>query len=372
MALFSLLLSPDIRKKIARTEAGVFLGSALVCVAIYVVCLTGKIDSAFSDKHTVPMIANVAILSACALTLINVRMALVAGVLLMSAFHLVQPYDIVFTARNFYGVIRVQDRPAYDEVKTAVRQISHGTTIHGMQALDKKLSLTALSYYGPGSGFYEAFTSRNPKKVAIIGLGAGVQNCIASPQREFTFIDIDPGMVEAAQNHFTFLSECKNKKPPEIIVGDGRLEIEKMGERKFDVIVLDAFSGDAVPTHLLTVEALNSYFNQLEKNGLLILHVSNRYFDLGPVITRTAGEIGAAVAAKIFVPKKVTTLEAASYWIVLSKDEKVMNRFVSKGGWAIPTVVANTPIWTDDHNSLITTLVELNKGSRKKLTSQGK
>ena len=197
----------------------------------------------------------------------------------------------LFRGRSFFGVYRVTVNQAGTR-----HSLRHGTTLHGTQNLDAKLRTTPISYYYPSGPIGEIFRffaqPRAGARVGIVGLGTGGLVCYAKPGQAFTFFEIDPLVERIAREprYFTYLRDCPAELRIEI--GDARVSLAKAQDRGFDLLVLDAFSSDAIPTHLLTVEALRLYLTKLVNDGILAIHISNRYLDLGPILGRAAKELG--------------------------------------------------------------------------------
>jgi SAM-dependent methyltransferase len=194
--------------------------------------------------------------------------------------------DTRVTLRNFYGVLNVRDT---GEGPDAMRVLSHGTIIHGKQFLDKMRRDWPTTYYGLASGVGLALLdarARGPVRVGVVGLGAGTLAAYGRPGDVFRFYDINPKVVELARSEFSFLKDSPAKV--EVQLGDARLSLEREPKWDFDVLALDAFSSDAIPVHLLTVEAFRAYLRQLRPGGVLAVHISNRYLDLVPVVQQAA------------------------------------------------------------------------------------
>ena len=198
-------------------------------------------------------------------------------------------------ARSFFGVHRVRLVPAADLVV-----LQHGTTFYGMQSTRPGEELTPLGYYhraGPFGRFFAAL-ARRPEPVSavgVLGLGTGVLGCYARPGEAWTFHEIDPVVERLARDGrwFRFMAGCGND--PAVVLGDARVTLANTGNR-YDVLVVDVFSSDGVPAHLLTREALALYFARLKPGGVVLFHVSNRYLDLVPVVARLAADAGPAPA----------------------------------------------------------------------------
>ena len=264
---------------------------------------------------------------------------------------------VLLTSRNFFGVTKIYDAsgPAKDET-VARRYMVHGTTVHGLQLVEGPDKNIPTSYFSRKGPLGDIFAVRNPKNVAVIGLGTGSINCYTAPGRSFTFFEIDPDIVTLAQEYFTFLSECKSKTPPRFLIGDGRLELAKLEDEKFDLFILDAFSSDVIPTHLLTRESLQLYFDRLEKGGLVALHISNRYFRLHSVIAATADELG--LQSRFVVRKEnLESYGVPSVWLVLARPGTSLTALQKRGWVEIPR--KDVKPWTDDYTNLLSTLSQL-------------
>jgi len=198
--------------------------------------------------------------------------------------------------RDFYGVVRTHDREV-DGVR--YRAMLHGAIMHGGQLLDAQYRGQPADYFGPTSGYGRLFAALNesrpaPRRIGIIGLGAGVVAAYGRAGDTMTFYEISPKVIEIERREFTFLRDSRAKN--EVIVGDGRLSLEKElkspGPRGYDVLGIDAFSGDSVPMHLVTREAMALYLRHLAPDGVIVFQATNRYIELAPVIKRLAAEQG--------------------------------------------------------------------------------
>jgi SAM-dependent methyltransferase len=259
--------------------------------------------------------------------------------------------------RSFFGIYSI--RPGTNHA----RYLVHGTTLHGVQNLGSpERERMATSYYAPRSGVGLAMAATpqlfGPQaRVAIVGLGSGTLACYARPGQSWTFYEIDPAVVRIARDpsRFTFLSRCK--PDARIKIGDARLLIEHDPPAVADVLVVDAFSSDAVPMHLLTREAFADYRRILSDRGLLLVHISNRYLDLQPVVAAAAAQGGWQAAQRKYRPDKagVARNEAGSDWIAMSPSSETFNQVVRGSGetWtALPPRPGFAP-WTDDHASVL-------------------
>ncbi len=194
--------------------------------------------------------------------------------------------------RDFYGVVRTVDH----EDPVPYRSMYHGSIMHGGQLLDEAWRSTPADYFSPGSGYGRVFASlrelrpHRPLSVGVIGLGAGVLAAWMKPGDRLVFYEISPRVVDIAKREFTFLADTPART--EVVLGDGRLSLEREPPRGYDVLGIDAFSGDSVPMHLLTREAMAVYVKHLKPDGVIVFQATNRYIDLLPVVKRVAGEFG--------------------------------------------------------------------------------
>jgi len=256
------------------------------------------------------------------------------------------------SVRNFYGVLRVRDIPA-DEETTPVRRLIHGTINHGTQILDAAHRDDPTSYYGPFSGMGRAMgylQNRGPVRVAVIGLGAGVTASFCRPGDVFRFYEINPLALSIASTWFTFLRDCKADH--QVLLGDARLTLEAQPSQQFDLMAIDAFSSDAIPVHLLTREAFALYFRHLKPTGILAVHVSNRYLDLVPVVSRNARDFGKAVV-DVDDEDEEENYFADSDWVLVSGDAAIFRDPAFKSSSVQPARFRpNLRPWTDDYSNL--------------------
>lgn len=259
--------------------------------------------------------------------------------------------------RSYFGVYSIRSDPS------PARLLVHGTTIHGIQNLGSPArERMATSYYAPSSGVGQAMIAApalfgDRARIGIVGLGAGSLACYALPGQQWTFYEIDPVVAEIARdsNKFTFLSRCL--PDARIVIGDARLTIDKEPAASADVLVVDAFSSDSVPMHLLTREAFEGYGRYLQHDGLLLVHISNRYLDLEPVIAASAAAGGWRMRLLNFKPspEQEALNSSASLWIALSRSPRTMDRLTgaSNARWEPLNPRHGFAAWTDNHASLL-------------------
>jgi spermidine synthase len=249
--------------------------------------------------------------------------------------------------RNFYGGLRVQEygKGTRDEIRILV----HGTVDHGTQLTAPGRRSEHLSYYGLQSGVGLAIDAlpRSPLRVGIIGLGAGSLASYAKPGDVFRFYEINPLVEIIARTEFTYFADCRGKT--EIVMGDGRLSLEREQVQNYDLLVVDAFSGDAVPVHLLTRQAWEIYFRHLKDHGILALHITNTHLDLAPVIATLSRELG-KYAVKIVEEKKEALNIYGTTWALVSAQPIKSHKIQDVGEVLIAR--PGSRIWTDDYSNL--------------------
>jgi SAM-dependent methyltransferase len=274
--------------------------------------------------------------------------ATAAAVLLTSGYYMTSyGQSVRVMERNFYGALRVQeyDRGTDDETRVLV----HGTVTHGMQYTLPSRRSEVISYYGPGSGVSLALAHLRPAtlRVGVIGLGAGSLAAYAKPGDVYRFYEINPLVEKLARSEFTFLADCRGKV--DVVLGDGRLSLEREPDQRYDLLVVDAFSGDAIPVHLLTKEALELYFRHLKPAGILALHITNTHLDLEPVVEKLANTLGRRallVSADSDESRKIYR----SKWALLSQT--VLTSPALQEAAEDLAARPGLRIWTDEYNNL--------------------
>jgi hypothetical protein len=297
--------------------------------------------------------------------------ALSGGLILFGGYRSIQLSLTDARTRSYFGVYTVTDYP--DE-----RQLAHGTTLHGVQ-LKGARSTEPTTYYVPESGVGQAMQALpdlygSAARVGVVGLGTGTLACYARPGQSWRFFEIDPAIVQLARDSgkFTFLSQCAPQT--RISIGDARVRLTESPSASLDLLALDAFSSDTVPMHLLTREAFGTYGRVLAANGLLLVHISNRFMALAPVVSAAARDGGWHAVRLTYTPgpnfvaeekpgggtrveQVEPDAESASEWIALSKDPVVLNKLVARGGgWRPLGAWPGFQPWTDDYASVIPVL----------------
>jgi spermidine synthase len=287
-----------------------------------------------------------------------IRFALVvAGVLVAGGLTPGVNGRLLHIERDFFGVLRV----THDTQQNANR-LFHGSTLHGQQSLDPAFRHEPLTYFtrsGPIGQIFRAMErrlNRPDTRVAIVGLGVGTLASYAEPGQRWTFYEIDGAVERIARNprFFTYLQDCK-ADDVEIILGDARQRLASAPDNAYQLIVLDAFSSDALPVHLLSREAIRLYRAKLVTGGLLLFNLTNRYLDLNPVIGRQASDAG--WVCRISYDAAVSDDEKrmgkqGSIWAVMAAQESDLDSLTADPRWQAPRLRQGSQVWTDDYSDL--------------------
>jgi hypothetical protein len=265
--------------------------------------------------------------------------------------------DMRVMERDFYGVVRTRDRPE----PVPYRAMYHGAIMHGGQLLGEKYRNTPADYFGPTSGYGRAFAAlrelepSRTRDIGVIGLGAGVIASYGRPGDTLVFYEISPRVVDIAKREFTFLRDTAAKTS--LVMGDGRLSLEREAPKGYDVLGIDAFSGDSIPMHLITREAMALYAKHIKPDGVIVFQATNRYVDLPPVIKRLAAELGFEAVLVSDYPEE--DQNGAGYWRS-STDQVLVTRnkalLASSHLKEVATPIEDRkdlPTFTDAHHNLL-------------------
>ncbi len=287
------------------------------------------------------------------------RFALGIGVVLTISLVFFSEKNVLERSRSFFGVYKIQTMR--DGKFTA---LSHGTTLHGAVNSDPARRNEPLTYYsriGPLGQIHSALENEpRIRNVALVGLGVGTTACYRRPGQSWTFFDIDPEVVRIANDrrYFNMLADCA--QGARMVLGDGRLKLEAEPDKAFDLIMLDVFSSDVIPVHLLTREALELYRNKLSAQGVLAIHVSNRHMDLRSVLAAGAASAGMIGYHQWHRPPKElmeTEFISPSKWIVMSASPEALAPIVRDNpDWKPLEASHDTPVWTDNYSNLVSIL----------------
>ncbi|HEX2179738.1 MAG TPA: fused MFS/spermidine synthase [Actinomycetota bacterium] len=292
-------------------------------------------------------------LSLCALLVTRpLRFGLALGAVMIGAFLATNRSPVLYSERTFFGVQQV-----LGDEGGRFHRLMHGTTLHGIQSTDPNLKTEPLSYYhrdSPvGQVLQELPVSESPR-IGVIGLGTGSLACYASPDQQWTFFEIDPEMERIARNPrlFSFLSDCPGRH--DVVIGDARLSLEDVPDGRFGVLVVDAFNSDSIPVHLLTREAMELYLSKLTPGGVVVVHISNRYLDLRPVVGNLSYDLGLVSLFR----SNPQTLEqtamgrSASDWVVIGRSLGDLGPLAADSRWISLVAEPGARVWTDDFSDV--------------------
>jgi spermidine synthase len=273
--------------------------------------------------------------------------------ILIATYHSVLPQffggsQFLFIARNFFGVKGVK----YD-INTNSRRLLHGDTLHGLESLDPELVGQPLSYYhetGPVGDVMKMLSERPDQHIGVVGLGTGSMAGWTAPHRHITFFDIDPQVYEIASTLFTFLPHCGENC--DVVIGDGRLSIEKAKDGEFDLLMLDAFNSDSIPAHLVSREAIRMYLTKLKPDGLLMFHVSNRYMDVEGLVSAVVTDASLEALVR-YDDQRQTELKTRSHYIISAKNSAAFGGLAHDENWFKVSKPDHIHPWTDDYSNML-------------------
>lgn len=252
---------------------------------------------------------------------------------------------IIKSTRNFYGVLQISESPWGTN-------LIHGRILHGFQFRHPGIQKRPTTYYGEESGVGLALThlrDGQPKRVGAVGLGVGTVAAYGKPGDYFRFYEINPTVVEIANEHFSFLKNCEAET--DVVLGDARISMEREPSQRFDVLVLDAFSGDSIPTHLLTKEAFDVYSRHLNADGVIAVHISNKHVDLEPVVRRLSAELGFKNATVGSPDRPPQWMKAR--WILMTRHDEFLAAAEVSEYSHLNEPTSEFPLWTDQYNNVV-------------------
>jgi hypothetical protein len=333
--IFVAIIAPLIFTKYVEMEIGMGLTFTLVAYSLFV----------FKHKLSVKL-----------RKLKKIGLILITLAVLIFFFRMTQikSRNLSYQSRNFYGVLAIRN---FHVKNGSLKSLFHGRIIHGAQFKSKKQASIPITYFGYDSGIGLVFRNRkalfnDEMKISVLGLGIGTLAAYGTPNDWMHFYEINPDVVNYAQKHFTYLKDCK--APYKISIGDGRIQMEKeikQGVKNFyDVIVIDAFSGDSVPMHLLTMEAMKIYLKLLKKDGVLAFHTSNKHLKIHTLIHNMAKKLK---IHSIWMKTKAN-IEWGRFlnsWVLVSHKNLLKIKKIRSN--SVPWPKMKNTIWTDNYGSLL-------------------
>jgi SAM-dependent methyltransferase len=269
-------------------------------------------------------------------------------------FQIAAPGQVLTTRRSFFGVHRVLQSKDY-------LSLVHGNTTHGRQSTIEEFKNLPLTYYHPTGPIGQIFTKApfmaGVQRVGLVGLGVGSLAAYGRPGQDFTYFEIDPEVLYLARDsgYFSFLKNSQAKMS--YVLGDARLTLAKEPDHSYDLLVLDAFSSDAIPTHLLTLEAIQMYERKLAPGGVIAMHISNRYLDLAPVVALTCRKAKLWAYNQVDAPSPSSQEErlgkTQSNWLVILRDPGERDNFWKPMYWNDIDIAPNVKAWTDDYVNVL-------------------
>ena len=333
---------------------------ALLVIIVLLAVITGlrisNPDGVFGDQHQGTAFLVIAVIGAVSLGARLPYMILLASTLVMFGGYRALQLSAERGARvrSYFGVYTVRD-------DGPIRELDHGTTVHGIQLRGSPArERTPTTYYVDESGVGQAMQALEAlygakARVGVVGLGTGTLSCYARPGQQWRFYEIDPAVVRIARDtgQFSYLSRCLPN--PVIRIGDARIALAAERSSSLDLLALDAFSSDSVPMHLMTREAFATYGRVVAPDGLLLVHISNRYIDLEPVVAAAARESGWQATRLLYRPSPLDTGHPSpSDWIALSRNPRAIAVLRARNPAWIPVVErAGMAAWTDDYSTIL-------------------
>lgn len=365
----TLALHPALRRISGQQLRQVLLAAVLVLLAIVAI---RWIDVVAPDRQAPYLSIAVmvfAVLAAIAQVRSSKAYAMLLAALVPATFMQAYANTDLFHERSFFGIVRV-----VDVIDGHYRVMMHGSTLHGAEEVRDTTGATItaspepLSYYQRAGGIAAAITAMQQRrggamaKVGAVGLGAGSVACYSKPGEAWTFFEIDQTVARAARNPdlFRFLSDCGPTIP--IVIGDARLTLGHEQDGVYDLLLIDAFSSDSIPAHLMTREAVELYRSKLKPDGLLVFHISNRYLELESVLAAIAAQEGMAIRSGVFgkaIDGPIGAIMSRSQVAVMAADASMFGPINDDPRWSTPSA-SDTIAWTDDFSNIFTALLRRN------------
>ena len=277
------------------------------------------------------------------------RLALGVAAMIGGAVIVQSSVNVLHTERSFFGINKIKQLDGGRQIA-----LIHGTTLHGVEFTDPKLRREPLSYYTRRGPVGQALALAGFRgDVAVIGLGTGALACYRTPGESWTFFEIDDAVERIARDarYFHYLSDCPGAR---IVLGDGRLSLKAMPDRIYDLLIIDAFSSDSVPAHLLTREALALYLSKLKPHGIILVNISNKYLRLAPVLSAAIHDAGVEGRDEIYVPSDAQSAMGAfgCEWMAIAAAKSDLRFLAADSRWRPIAPTPGAKPWTDDFSNI--------------------
>jgi len=338
-----------------KKEPPNWLVPALFGVAILGIWIIFRATGLDSSTEAVAL-AHTSFLFVCYKLKDHVQRFATAFAILIMAYSFILPDYIeganrAYVGRNFFGVKKVLDEPA-----THLRKFLHGDTLHGIESTDAERAGKPLSYYyqdGSVADVVEMLRERGPQqRFGVVGLGSGTMAAYADDKHHVTFYEIDPSIEPIARRYFTFLTRCGSNC--DVVIGDGRLQLVQADNESFDLLMLDAFSSDSVPTHLVSREALQLYLSKLARDGILLFHVSNRFLDVERLVSSLVIDRGLVAFSRFDEAGELRKEgKSSANHLVAARSLEDLGPIAANPNWKRVTRPADFQLWTDDYSNLL-------------------
>lgn len=276
------------------------------------------------------------------------------GAAVFTVFHVYQYVDLLsrdtrVMVRNFYGTLRVKDGTD-DNGDEPVRRLMHGVIMHGEQYLAPAKQALPTTYYGPDAGVGRLIKARlgEPARIGVVGLGAGTLAVYGRPGDVYRFYEINPQVVQIARSEFSFLG--KSGAEIQTVLGDARLNMEREPRQDYDILVIDAFSSDSIPVHLITREAMAVYLRHMKADGVIAFHVTNRFLKLAPVVKRIAEAYD--LHTVLVTDEAEETEYSKTDWVLVTRNRALLERHDIASAAEDISDIPGLRVWTDDYNNL--------------------
>ena len=338
-----------------KNEKPNWLVPALFGAAILVIWIVFRATGLDSSTEAAAL-AHTSFLFVCYKLKDHVQRFATAFAILIIAYSFILPDYIeganrAYVGRNFFGVKKVLDEP-----DTHLRKFLHGDTLHGIESTDTARAGKPLSYYYPDgsvANVVEMLRERGPQqRFGVVGLGSGTMAAYADAGHHVTFYEIDPSIEPIARQYFTFLTRCGSNC--DVVIGDGRLQLVRADNESFDLLMLDAFSSDSVPTHLVSREALELYLSKLARDGILLFHVSNRFLDVERLVSSLVIDRGLVAFSRFDDAGELRKEgKSSANHLVAARRLEDLGPIAANPNWKRVTRPTDFQLWTDDYSNLL-------------------